>query len=163
MPINLGTAEPSAFYLGSTSVSKIYLGSTQVFPAVTSGGAAFYNPNSIWNSIFSASDGTGSATDKYRKTSITPADGMSIFVTAAGTVRVTATSASSDPERTFTIFKNTSSAYARADNTGDGYFGSIPETGTDACSISVAAGDKITFGVAGDYMNFSTFRMWWTA
>jgi hypothetical protein len=163
VPINLGTAATSAFYLGSTSVSKIYLGSTQVFPVVTSG-AAFYNPNTIWNGIFTASDGTGIETDKYRKSVITQADGMSIFITAAGTVRVTASRAVSDPGRVFTIYKNTASAYTRTDNTsGDGFSGSIPESGADLCAIGVNAGDSITFGVSEDFMNLETFRMWWTA
>jgi hypothetical protein len=162
MAVYLGTATPSAYYLGSTTVSSIYLGTVQVYTTGGGGGgAAFYNPNTIWSGIFGSGDGAGTATDKYRKTSITPADGASIYVTAAGTVRVTASSASADPGQVFTIYKNGSSAYTRADNTGDGFFGDIPETGSNSCSIAVTAGNSITLGVSGDFMNFSTFRMWW--
>lgn len=162
MAIYLGTANPSALYLGSNTVSAIYLGTTQVYTTGGSGGgAAFYSPNTTWTNL--SFSGSGIATSKYTKASITSpaADGASIYVTAAGTVRVTASSASCDYD--FNIFKNGTAAYTRADNTGNGFSGDIPETGSTACSITVAAGNLITLGAASDYMNFTNLAIWWTA
>lgn len=162
MAIYLGTTTPTAYYLGSSTVSAIYLGSVQVYSTGGGGGgAAFYSPNSIWTAI--AFSGSGTASSKYAKASITSpaADGASIYVTAAGTVRITATSASCDYD--LNIFKNGTVAYTQADNTGYGFFGDIPETGSTACSITVAAGNLITLGASGDYLNFQNLSIWWTA
>ena len=163
MAVYLGTAAPAAYYLGSNTVSAMYLGSVQVYSAGgTGGGAAFYSPNTIWTNL--AFSGSGIATNKYTKASITSpaADGASIYVTAAGTVRVTASSASCDLD--LHIFKNGTAAYTRLDNSsGNGFSGSIPDTGTDSCSITVTAGNLITLGASGDYLNFSNLAIWWTA
>jgi len=55
-------------------------------------------------------------------------------------------------------------AYTLPDNSGDGtgvYSGVIPASGTNSCSITVAAGAVITIANSGDHTAFQNLYIWW--
>lgn len=164
MAVYLGTATPSAYYIGTSPVSAIYLGSTQVFTTGGGGGGSGWTSKSTnWTSV--GFSGTGlSSTDKFFKASIGDSafDAAYATVPGAGTVRVTTTSF--DAGGNWVIYKNGTAAYTFADNSGDGTgitAGVIPASGTNSCSITVAAGAVIRFGNSGDHTAFQNLYIWW--
>jgi hypothetical protein len=161
LAIYLGTATPSDYKLGSAAVSKVYLGSTQVWPVVSS--AAWTSKSTNWTAASFSGGGT-SASDKFFKASLgdSAIDGAYATVPGAGTVRVTSTSV--DCATDFKIYKNGTAAYTLPDNSGDGtgvYSGVIPATGTNSCSITVAAGAVIRIANSGDHTAFQNLYIWW--
>lgn len=161
MAIYLGTATPSDYKLGSAAVSKIYLGSTQVWPVASS--AAWSSKSTNWTAV-SFSGGGLSSSDKFYKASVgdSALDAAYATVPGAGTVRVTSTSV--DCASDFRIYKNGTVAYTLPDNSGDGtgvYSGVIPASGTNSCSITVAAGAVIRIANSGDHTAFQNLYIWW--
>jgi hypothetical protein len=165
MAVYLGTATPSAYYLGTAPVSSIYLGSTQVYTTGGGGGSGWTSKSTNFCSSANGWSGGGtSASDKFYKSATADAafDAAYATVPGAGTVRLTTTSF--DCANNWVIYKNGTAAYTFSDNSGDGtgiYGGVIPATGTNSCSITVAAGAVIRFGNTGDHTVFQNVYIWW--
>lgn len=121
------------------------------WPAV----APFDAPNSAWTSV--GFSGTGTASDKYYKASISAgtADGMAINATAAGTVRITADNVSADNE--YIIYVNNVAVLTLGDYNG--------ANEALSATLTVAAGATVRLGTAGAdlYISYTNLNIWWTA
>ena len=147
--------------VGETSYTSSVTATTSSTAAVTptptptpSSVPAFYSPNTAWTNV--GFTGSGTLANKYQKASISSgsADGMSIRVTSAGTLHITASQVNSDIE--FEILINGSSVFLGGDYNGYSY-------GNFSFSHSVAANDTIVIGPNGPYASYSGLSIWWTA
>jgi len=132
-----------AIKYGSTDIVAVYAGSSLVWNA-----PAFSSPNAAWTAA--AFTGNGTKMNPFvSNAQAGVGDGMSIRVTRAGTIHITATSVSSDIE--FDILLNGTAFSANGDYNGwSGPLNLVQTTPARA---------RLEF--RGENLSFTNLRIWW--
>jgi hypothetical protein len=119
----------------------------------------FYSPSASWSSV--GFSGNGTLNDKYLGSSSSGLDSISIRVTSAGKLHITADNISSDD--VLTITRN-STVLSLGDS--NGYNANSFNFETMAVAYgqnnNVNAGDLITISDNYSYLTFTNLRVWWT-
>jgi hypothetical protein len=120
----------------------------------------FYSPSASWSSV--GFSGNGTLNDKYLGSSSGGISSVSIRVTSAGKLHITADNISSDAQ--LTITRN--SRVLSLGDSSSGYFASSFDFETMAVAngqnSNIDAGDLITISDPSDYLQFNNLRIWWT-